>query len=138
RVMQVAPPGHLGGPASIDVPRVVHADAFRRAGLDRRLRYEGGDLAVLDAPDANALLEARIVARGRLRIGDENHVVLVDGNVARSPELLPFGNELAVWLENLEPVVGAVGDVDASHRIESDAVRRVEFARPLAVLAPRG
>jgi hypothetical protein len=56
----------------------------------------------------------------------------LDGNVARPPELLPFGNELAVRLENLNAVVGAVGDVDASHRIESDAVRRVEFARPVA------
>src|ERR1700756_2799397 len=59
-------------------------------------------------------------------------------NVARPPELLPFGNELAVRLENLNAVVGAVGDVDASRRIERDAVRRLEFARPLAVLAPRG
>src|SRR5262249_53208736 len=100
-LLHVAPHGHFGGPASIDVARVVHADAFRRAGLDRRLRNEGGDLAVLDAADADALLEARIVARGRLRIGDVKHVVLVDGNVARPPELLPFGNELAVRLENL-------------------------------------
>jgi hypothetical protein len=81
-LFHVAPHGHLGGPASIDVARVVHADAFRRAGLDRRLRYEGGDLAVLDAADADALLEARIVARGRLRIRDVDHVVLGDGNVA--------------------------------------------------------
>src|SRR5262245_3085396 len=137
-LLHVAPHGHLGGPASIDVARVVHANAFRRAGLDRRLRYEGGDLAVLDAADADALLEARIVARGRLRIGDVDHVVLVDGNVARPPELLPLSNELAVRLENLNAVVGAVGDVDASRRIERDAVRRLEFARPLAVLAPRG
>src|SRR5262249_55507596 len=137
-LLHVAPHSHLGGPASIDVARVVHADAFWRSGLDRRLRNEGGDLAVLDAADADAWLEARIVARGRLRIGDVDHVVLVDGNVARPPELLPFGNELAVRLENLNAVVGAVGDVDASRRIERDAVRRLEFARPLAALAPRG
>src|SRR5262249_44305643 len=97
-----------------------------------------GDLAVFDAANADALLEARIVARGRLRIGDVDHVVLVDGNVARPPELFPFGNELAVRLENLNAIVGAVGDVDSPHRIEGDAVRRVEFARSLAVLAPRG
>jgi hypothetical protein len=36
------------------VARVVNADAFRRAGLDRRLRNEGGDLAVLDAANADA------------------------------------------------------------------------------------
>src|SRR5215468_10961171 len=137
-LLHVAPHGHLGGPASIDVAGVVHANAFRRAGLDRRLRNEGGDLAVLDAADADALLEARIVARGRLGIGGVDHVILVDGNVARPPELFPFGNKLAVRLENLNAVVGAVGDVDAPHRIESDAVRRVEFARTLAVLAPRG
>jgi hypothetical protein len=76
--------------------------------------------AVVVAPNGDIYgLEARIVARGRLRIGDVDHVVLVDGNVARAPELLPFGNELAVRLENLDPVVGAVGDVDASRRIET-------------------
>src|SRR5262249_3971562 len=124
-LLHVAPHCHLRGPAGIDVARVVHANTFRRAGLDRRLRYEGGDLAVLDAADADAWLEARIVARGRLRIGDVDHVVLVDGNVARPPELLPLSNELAVRLENLNAVVGAVGDVDASRRIERDAVRRL-------------
>src|SRR5262249_3715242 len=102
------------------------------------LRNEGGDLAVFDAANADALLEARIVARGRLRIGDVDHVVLVDGNVARPSELLPFGNELAIGLENLNAIVGAVGDVDSPHRIEGDAVRRVEFAWSLAVFAPRG
>src|SRR5262249_1646910 len=137
-LLHVAPHGHLGGPASIDVADIVDADALRCAGLHRRLRNTGTDLAVLDAANADALLEARIGARGRLGIGDVDHVVLVDENVARPPELLPFGNELAVRLENLNAVVGAVGDVDASHRIESDTVRRVEFARPLAVLAPRG
>src|SRR5262249_56744012 len=99
-----------GGPAGIAVAPVVHDDAFRRAELDRRFRNEGGDLAVLDAANADALLEARIVAGGRLRIGDVDHVVLVDGNVARPPELLPFGNELAVRLANLDAVVGAIGD----------------------------
>src|SRR5215470_9860829 len=54
-LLHVAPHGHLGGPASIDIAGVIDADAFRRAGLDRRLRYEGGDLAVLDAADADAL-----------------------------------------------------------------------------------
>src|SRR6516165_11834420 len=60
-LLHVAPHGHLGGPASIDVAGVVHANAFRRAGLDRRLWNKRGDLAVLDAADADALLEARIV-----------------------------------------------------------------------------
>src|SRR5262245_10677311 len=59
-LLHVAPHGHLGGPAGIDVAGVVHADAFRRAELDRRFRNEGGDLAVLDAANADALLEARI------------------------------------------------------------------------------
>src|SRR5262249_86454 len=137
-LLHVAAHGHLGNPASIDVAGVVHPDRFRRAGLDRRLRNEGGDLAVLDAADADASLETRIVARGRFRIAALDHVVLVDGHVARPPELLPFGNEFAVRLENLDAVVGAIGDIDAPHRIEGDAVRRIEFAQPLAVLAPRG
>src|SRR5262249_20200503 len=137
-LLHVAPHGHLGGPAGIDVAGIVHAHAFRRASLDRRLRNEGGDFAVLDTANADTLPKARIIARGGLRVGDVDHVVLVDYNVARPPKLLPFGNELAVRLENLNAVVGAIGDIDSSHRIEGDAVRRVEFARPLAVLAPCG
>src|SRR5262249_48599902 len=46
-LLHVAPHGHLGGPAGIDVAGIVHAHAFRRASLDRRLRNEGGDFAVL-------------------------------------------------------------------------------------------
>jgi hypothetical protein len=40
---------------------IIDADAFWRPHLGRGFRDEGGDLAVLDGADADALLEARIV-----------------------------------------------------------------------------
>jgi hypothetical protein len=50
--------------------------------------------------------------------------------------LLPSGDEFAVRLKNLYAVIRAVGDVDTARRIERDAVRSVEFAWRLAMLAP--
>src|SRR3954469_17184994 len=130
--------GHLAGPAAIDDAGRVDADALGPADFGRGLGYEGQDLAVLDAADADALLEAGIALRVRLRIRDIDHVVLVDRDVARAAELLPFGDELAVAFEHFDAVVDAVGDIDPPGGIEGDAVRRVELARSVAVLAPSG
>src|SRR5258706_6312564 len=124
------------GVARIDVAVVVHADAFEGARIFGFLD-ESGNLAVLGAADPDALLEARVGLVGRLRVGDVDAVVLVDPDPARPAELLPLGEELAVLVEDLEAAVGAVGDEQASGRIEREPVRHVELARSLAFLAPR-
>ena len=49
-----------------------------------------------------------------VEFGDIDHVVLVDGDAARPAELLPLGEELALLIEDLDAVVGAVGDEQAS------------------------
>src|SRR5215831_15360766 len=122
--------------AGIDVAVAVHADTFEGAGVFGFLD-EPGDLAVLGVADADALLEARVGLAGRLGVGDVDLVVLVDPDAARPTELLPLGDEVAVLIEDLEAVVGAVGDEQASGGVECEAVRGVEFARSLAFLAPR-
>src|SRR5258708_27021511 len=124
------------GVARIDVAVVVYADAFEGTEVLGFLD-EPGDLAVLGAADPDALLEARIGLVARLRVGDIDAVVLVDPDPARPAELLPLGEELAVLVEDLKAVVGAVGDEQASGRIEREPARHVEFARSLAFLAPR-
>src|SRR6516165_11079121 len=83
------------GEAGEDVALVVDRHFLGGAKL-RVLRDEGRDLAVLGAADADALLEARIGLLVGLRVGDIEHVVLVDPHRARAPELLPFGEQPAV------------------------------------------
>src|SRR5215475_3177797 len=121
--------------AGIDIAVAVHADAFQGAEVFGFLD-EPGDLAVLGVADPDALLEARVGLVARLRVGDIDLVVLVDPHAARPAELLPFGEELAVLVEDLEAVVGAVGDEQASGGIERKPVWYVELARSLAFLAP--
>jgi hypothetical protein len=50
--------------------------------------------------------------------------------------LPPFGEELAVLVEDLQARVDTVGDKHAAGGIERDAVRLVELARPGAGLTP--
>src|SRR5438874_10674604 len=77
---------HLTGPAAIDIAGIVEADSFGRIGY----RNEGRHLAVLGAADADAGLEAWIAGLVRLIVRNVQHVVLVDADVARPAELLPF------------------------------------------------
>src|SRR6266700_2690885 len=100
RLLHPAAQVDLGGPpfgevervgiAAIDVASVVGGDAFERAEL-LGLRNVGRDLAVLGAADPDPLPEARIVGRGRLRVGDVHVVVLIDIYAARPAEPLPCG-----------------------------------------------
>src|SRR5467141_4854750 len=89
-----APYRHLTGPTAIDIAGIVEADSFGRLGL--RCWNEGRHLAILGAADADAGLETRIAALVRLIVRHVDHVVLVDGDVARPAELLPFSDELSV------------------------------------------
>src|SRR6185437_4416749 len=98
------------------------------------------DRAVLGAADADAAAAARVGGTAGLvlglRIGDVEHVVFVDIDRARPTELRPLGDELAVLVENLDAAVRAVGDKDAPLTVQRDAVRHVELAGSLALLAP--
>src|SRR5579884_1893274 len=116
----------------------VGGDAFGRARRARSIRVrlrigdERGHGAVLRAADADAPPPSRVVAVlafdvARFRVGDVEHVALVDVKPARPAELLPLGDEAAILVENLDPVVAAVGDEQPSLRIHREAVRLVEL-----------
>src|SRR5882672_10219426 len=120
--------------SAIDIAGIVRGHAFERIGLVPR--NEGRDLAVLDAADANALLEWRIDLLARRRIGGIENVVLVDVDPARPAELTPLGEELAVLIEDLDARIRTVGDEEPSLRIHRQPMRRVELARSRALLAP--
>ena len=90
------------------------------SGVRLRVGDEGGDLAVARAPDADAALPARVALGVGLGIGAVEHVVLVDVDAAQTAELLPLLEELPVLVEDLQAVVGAVGDEQPALRVESD------------------
>src|SRR5262245_12966789 len=130
---------HLAGPAAIDDAGRVGRDAFRHVGVGRDFRNERHHLAVLRAADANALLEAGIDLAAvitRLVIGRIHVVVSIDVEAARAPELLPFLEELAVLIENLDAIVDAISHEQPAGRIHGQLMRSVELARPAAALAP--
>ena len=93
-VLGPAPHHHLAGPTTKHIAGIVEADSFGRR-LGTGCRNEGRDPAVLGAADADAGLEARIVVLVRLIVRHVDHVVLVDVDVARPAELLPFSDELS-------------------------------------------
>src|SRR6516225_11765517 len=108
-----APHRHLAGPTAIDIAGIVEAHSFGRRNIGIGCRNEGRDFAVLGAADADAGPEPRIVVLGRLIVRYVAHVVLVDGDVARPAELLPFSDELSARIEDLDAAVAAVGHENA-------------------------
>src|SRR2546427_4373520 len=128
------------GFARVEVARGVYHDAFGRAGRllhGAKGRDKDGDLAVLDAADANARPDARVILRVRLMIGYVKDIVAVDVDPARPAELLPLCEKFAILVEDLDAIVAAVADEDLSLRIDSDGMRRVELAGARAFPAPR-
>src|SRR5262245_36425315 len=96
---------HLAGPATIDDARGVSRNALRHVGVGRDLGNEGHHLAILRAADANALFEARVDLAAvitRLMVGRIDVVIAVDVEAARTPELLPLREVLAVLIEDLD------------------------------------
>jgi hypothetical protein len=67
-------------------------------------------------------------------VGDDDPILAVHGHVPGVEEL-PVGRtgapepaeEVAVVIEDLDPVVAGVGDDDAVGRIDCDAARRIEL-----------
>src|SRR5712691_2576451 len=131
--------GHLAGPTAVDGTRGVGRNTFRHVGAGRDFGDEGHHLAVLRAADANALLEAGVdlaAVVARLMVGRIDVVALVDVEAARAPELLPLLEEFAILIEDLDAVVGAIGDEQAACRIHRQLMRGVELAGTAAALAP--
>src|SRR5207249_10298586 len=114
------------------VARGVYHDTFGRAGRllhGAKGRDKDGDFAVLDAADANARPDARVILRVRLMIGYVKDIVAVDVDPARPAELLPLCEEFAILVEDLDAIVAAVADEDPSLRIDGDGMWRSEERR---------
>ena len=62
--------------------------------------------------------------RARLRVDRVQHVVARDEQSADPAELLELLEELAVLVEDLNPMVAAIGHEQASARVERERMRR--------------
>src|SRR5262249_12346760 len=60
-----------------------------------------------------------------------------DEETERMADMLPFGEEVALGVEDLDSLVVAVSDVN-SISIDGDRVGQIELARPAALHAPSG
>src|SRR5688572_2250990 len=99
----------------VKVPRRIGDDPFAggTVGVVSLVpRHEGDDLAVLRVSDANTFFPAGVVRGARIGVDDIQLVVFVDVKTAWAAELLPFGDELAFGIEDLEAGIPAVADVD--------------------------
>jgi hypothetical protein len=124
---------------SISVAIGIDADAFCAAvviGGRLQILDERRHCAGLRAADPDAFLRAVLIGPPRFRIGNVDGVVPRDVDAARTAELFPLDEKLPVLVEDLDAVVDAVADEDASLRIERDGVRLVKFAWAGSFAAP--
>src|SRR5262245_25028185 len=63
-------------------------------------------------------------------------LILGDREARDAAGAAPLGQELAVRVEDFDPLVVAIGDVDTALRIDDEVVREAELAGTLAALAP--
>src|SRR5215208_7206568 len=101
---------------AVDVAFGVHRYPLCSTGPRQleRVRNTVEHLAVLHGANPDTSQPARIASRAvRLGIGHVDEIA-PNGDPARSAELLPFGNELALLVEDLHAVITAVGDKQAT------------------------
>src|SRR5687768_4384908 len=98
--------------------------------------YEGQDSVLLRAANADARLPVRVSSRARFRVDRIQRVGAVDEQAADPAELAPRVEEFAVLVEDLDAMVPAVGDDEASARIEGERVRRPELPGGRPELSP--
>src|SRR4051812_43101834 len=106
--------------SAINHARFVDADSLGgarvRCHLDR-IGDEKFHRSITRAADANAALPralATVAHRPRLRVGDVDVVLRVDVDAARTAELIPGVEELAILVEDLDAIVAAVADEEAT------------------------
>src|SRR5467141_4090453 len=126
----------------VNVAAGIRANAFGRTGIRMvgiwfRVRNKCRHRAVFGAPDANAPLKTWVPCAIRFVIGHVNDVILADKNPAGLAELLPLIEKFSILIEDLDPVVSAVGNEQTSFGIESQGVGRLELPGSLSLLPPR-
>src|SRR5689334_21613337 len=75
-------------------------------------------------------------AFGGFGVGAVEVIVSIDIDAAGARELCPLFEELAVLIEDLNAIVPAVADKEASLGIKGERVRHFELARAAAMAAP--
>ena len=98
---------------AVDIPVDIGGHPFRGAAGSRSsallhrllIRDQGGDPAVLRTADPQTTPEARILRCVGFGIGDIDGVARVDIDAARPAELLPFGKEFPILVEDLDAIV---------------------------------
>lgn len=103
-----------------NIARIVGGQSLRPRARDKILQR-----SVHRAADANSVLPTRIPhlraaafgcfrrtcdSPAEFRIGDDERVVLQNRNAARTPEMAPFVDKAHVFIEDLDEVVGPVGN----------------------------
>src|SRR5206468_5230289 len=132
--------------SAVDISLRIGGHTFCRAGSGEfgtlarfGVRNKCEQLAVFRAADPDAAFPPIVVTRDRFgfRVCDVQNVVLINVNATRTAELLPLGDEFAVLIEDLNPVVVAVADKQTSFRVHCLRVWLSELARTGAQLATR-
>src|SRR5579863_190326 len=126
----------------VDGARVIGRDTRRRCPHIQlvRVRWIGNEVperTVLSTPDN----DAPQLAFFRCRIGERgphiNGVVFAHKHGTRLTELFPRGDEVAVPIEDLDPVVLAIGDIHMTLRTaDVDVVGLVEIAGRRSLVSP--
>src|SRR5439155_20179580 len=127
-------------PHSLILFRSPHADEFvdaavlRQAGIDVALRIDADAMhvAAFHAGEQLSLRVAHRDMRGAailLLLGDVEIAVLAAADVVGAAHPGPFAETLAIGGEDLDALVGAVGDVEEALVVEGDRVRQMELAR---------
>src|SRR5258708_13725079 len=71
-------------------------------------------------------------------LGDVKIAVLAAGDVVGAAHAGPLAEELTLWREDLDALVGTVGNVELAGIVIGDAVRQEDLALALTRRAPRG
>ena len=104
------------------------AGLLRACGIEFGVRNERRQFAVARAAHADAARPTRMALGIRLVVGHVQRVVLRDVEAARSAELRPLLEELAVLIEELDAVVVAVRDEQPAPRVERERMRYEELS----------
>src|SRR6266481_5489946 len=119
----------------------VHAAVLGQAGVDVALRVDADavDMAARKAGEHRSLFIAHADLRGLavvFLLGDVEIAVLAAADVVGAAHAGPLALEIAVGREDLDALVGPVGDIELAIIVGGDRVRQVELARPTSRRAP--
>src|SRR6266849_6230564 len=131
----IMPSSFRSGPGarSALADELVDAAVLGQAGVDVALRVDADavDMAARKAGEHRSLSIADADLRGLavvFLLGNVKIAVLAAADVVGAAHAGPLAEEIAVGREDLDALVGPVGDVELASIVERNAVRQVELA----------